>query len=118
MAASSKPPQGKTFSSRLKGMKFMQRAEEKKTLAAATKRKREDSDEARWAVDSGADSFAARRCVVLVENDPPPGARTTLHRVPSLADVIPKLQRSDGAAAERGGGAVRGAAPAGGGEGG
>jgi hypothetical protein len=47
MAASSKPPQGKTFSSRLKGMKFMQRAEEKKTLAAATKRKREDSDEVR-----------------------------------------------------------------------
>eukprot|EP00193_Tetraselmis_chui_P022969 CAMPEP_0177778624 /NCGR_PEP_ID=MMETSP0491_2-20121128/16063_1 /TAXON_ID=63592 /ORGANISM="Tetraselmis chuii, Strain PLY429" /LENGTH=107 /DNA_ID=CAMNT_0019297929 /DNA_START=242 /DNA_END=562 /DNA_ORIENTATION=+ len=92
MAASSKPPQGKTFSSRLKGMKFMQRAEEKKTLAAATKRKREDSDEARWAVDSGADSFAARRCVVLVENDPPPGALLGRMSFQSFSAATERLQ--------------------------
>ena len=37
------------FSSRLLDMKFMKRAEEKKTFATATKRKREDEDEVKRA---------------------------------------------------------------------
>ncbi|KAL4437835.1 hypothetical protein ABPG77_005747 [Micractinium sp. CCAP 211/92] len=55
------------LSSRLMGLKFMQRAAEKEKKAKATEAAEQRDAEAHWVVEG-----ARTRCVVLAEGDPPP----------------------------------------------
>eukprot|EP00873_Tetraselmis_striata_P042453 jgi/Tetstr1/462717/TSEL_007681.t1 len=86
-------PAPRAFSSRLKGMKFMQRAEEKKNKGVASKRKREEDEEARWVVrPEGGGVSQAKGCVVVLEADPPPGALLGRMSFQSFSDATERLQ--------------------------
>mmetsp|Transcript_6416 Transcript_6416/g.17941 ORF Transcript_6416/g.17941 Transcript_6416/m.17941 type:complete len:139 (-) Transcript_6416:134-550(-) len=78
------------FSGKLLEMKFMKRAQEKKLMATAVKRKRKDDEEAHWVAKREAGQ--SKRCVVVSEGDPPPGALLGRFSFQSFSASTQKLQ--------------------------
>mmetsp|Transcript_13102 Transcript_13102/g.31057 ORF Transcript_13102/g.31057 Transcript_13102/m.31057 type:complete len:132 (+) Transcript_13102:98-493(+) len=78
------------FSSRLMDMKFMKRAEERKEMKTALKRKSKSDAEAQWVAPQS--TTENRRLAVITEGDPPPGALVGRFSFQSFSPATERLQ--------------------------